>query len=215
MVSVLVNGSPTVEFKMEKGVRQGDPLSPFLFLIVAEALNVMMLEAVENNLFTGVKVGDGNLVVSHLQYADDAIFIADWKKDNIVNLLRLLRCYELASGLRVNVSKSRLIGVGVSKEEVRRLASKVGCKEDQLPMTYLGLPVGENMNKSVAWQTVIGKINKKLNPWRCKVLSAGGRLTLLKSVLGSLPLYFFSLFRAPKSVMKLIESVRLNFSGEG
>ena len=72
-ISVLVNGSPTMEFKMEKGVRQGDPLSPFLYRIAAEGLNVVLREAVSRNSFVGVKVGESGVPISHLQYADDTL----------------------------------------------------------------------------------------------------------------------------------------------
>lgn len=73
-VSILVNGSPTPEFSMERGLRQGDPLSPFLFLIAAEALNVMMQEAIQKRLYTPLTVGNSGIVVSLLQFADDALF---------------------------------------------------------------------------------------------------------------------------------------------
>jgi hypothetical protein len=74
--SVLVNGSPTDEFPLERGLRQGDPLSPFLFLLAAEGLNVMMKALVEGNRYTGYSVGGQNAItVSHLQFADDTLLL--------------------------------------------------------------------------------------------------------------------------------------------
>jgi len=74
--SILVNGSPTNQFPLQRGLRQGDPLSPFLFLLAAEGLNVMMTSMVRNNLFTGYTVGTSNsVVVSHLQFADDTLLL--------------------------------------------------------------------------------------------------------------------------------------------
>ena len=70
-ISILVNEPPTMEFKMEIGVRQGDPLSPFLNLIAAEGLNVTIREAVQSSVFSGVKVGNHQTLISHPQYADD------------------------------------------------------------------------------------------------------------------------------------------------
>lgn len=67
-MSILVNGSPTKEFKVDKG----DPLSPFLFLLVAEALHVVLIEAETKNIFKGLDIGDGGMLLSHLQYANDA-----------------------------------------------------------------------------------------------------------------------------------------------
>ncbi|GKD00366.1 RNA-directed DNA polymerase, eukaryota, reverse transcriptase zinc-binding domain protein [Tanacetum coccineum] len=73
--SVLINGSPTKEFKIEKGLGQGDPLSPFLFILAVEALNGIFLEARSNNIFIGAKIGVDKVLISHLQFANDAIFI--------------------------------------------------------------------------------------------------------------------------------------------
>ncbi|GKD98181.1 RNA-directed DNA polymerase, eukaryota, partial [Tanacetum coccineum] len=115
--SVLVNGSPTPEFKLSKGLREGDPLSPFLFIIAIEALHIAMLEAREKHIFQGIKLGESDVTASHLQFADDAIFLGEWSKQNVLNLIRILRCFQVASGLKVNLSKSRLIGVGPGEEE--------------------------------------------------------------------------------------------------
>ena len=76
-ISILVNGSPTREFSMERGVRQGDPLSPFLFILAAEGLNALIKEAVSKNIFKGIRVGEDRVMVSHLQYTDDTIIFGD------------------------------------------------------------------------------------------------------------------------------------------
>ncbi|XP_071719523.1 secreted RxLR effector protein 78-like [Rutidosis leptorrhynchoides] len=73
-ISILVNGSPTKEFKLGRGVRQGDLLSPFLFIIAAEGLNWLAKSAVHCNLYEGVEIGMDRIPISHLQYADDTIF---------------------------------------------------------------------------------------------------------------------------------------------
>ncbi|XP_071695356.1 secreted RxLR effector protein 78-like [Rutidosis leptorrhynchoides] len=76
-ISILINGSPTSEFNLKRGVRQGDPLSPFLFIIAAEGLNILTKMAVERGMYKGVEVGKDKVVISHLQYADDTIFLAN------------------------------------------------------------------------------------------------------------------------------------------
>ncbi|XP_071715046.1 uncharacterized mitochondrial protein AtMg01250-like [Rutidosis leptorrhynchoides] len=77
-VSILVNGSPTSEFTLKRGIRQGDPLSPFLFIIAAEGLNILTNAATEKGLFKGVEIGEDKVKISHLQYADDTIFLGEW-----------------------------------------------------------------------------------------------------------------------------------------
>ncbi|GKC94258.1 putative RNA-directed DNA polymerase, eukaryota, reverse transcriptase zinc-binding domain protein [Tanacetum coccineum] len=145
--SVLVNGSPTKEFKIQKGLCQGDPLSPFLFIIAVEALHVTLQEAKFKNVFEGVKVGCNGVDISHLQFADDALILGKWSLDNAKNLCRILRCFHMASGLKVNFTKSKFFGVGVSHSETVHYASFLSCEPSKFPCVYLGIPIGANMNK--------------------------------------------------------------------
>lgn len=110
-VSILVNGSPTEEFKMGRGLRQGDPLAPFLFLMVAEGLSGLMRQAIRLHLFQGFKVGGEEVEVSLLQFADDTLFIGLPSIQNVLVTKSVLRCFELMSGLKVNFSKSKLAGI--------------------------------------------------------------------------------------------------------
>ncbi|XP_071688252.1 uncharacterized protein [Rutidosis leptorrhynchoides] len=181
-ISVLVNGSPTREFSLERGVRQGDPLSPFLFIIAAEGLNVMVKRAVCNKKYIGVEIGRDKVPIPHLQYADDTIFYGEWSEENLRNLFKLLKCFEKTSGLKVNYLKSILYGVGVGKCEVENLAKSFGCNAGSFPFTYLGLPVGGRMNKIECWSPVIEKFSKRLSDWKARSFSFGGRLTLVKSI---------------------------------
>ncbi|GKD84144.1 putative RNA-directed DNA polymerase, eukaryota, reverse transcriptase zinc-binding domain protein [Tanacetum coccineum] len=175
-----------------------DPLSPFLFIIAVEALHVTLQQAKPMNIFEGIKVGSTGVDVSHFQFVDDALIIGKWSHENAKNLYRILRCFELSSGLKVNFSKSKFFVLGASMAESNNLASSLGCQPSPLPCLYLGLLIGANMNKSCNWKPIIDKFQKCLTFWIAKTLSYGGRLTLSKSVLGSLGIYFFPLFKAPK-----------------
>ncbi|XP_071738932.1 uncharacterized protein [Rutidosis leptorrhynchoides] len=188
-ISVLVNGSPTREFKIERGVRQGDPLSPFLFIIAAEGLNVLTKKVVYNKRFMGVEIGSEKIPISHLQYADDTIFFGEWSVTNLQNLFKLLKCFEHTSGLKVNYHKSNLFSIGVEKNEVKNMSSMFGCNSGTIPFIYLSLQVGGRMNKLESWNPVIDKFTKRLSNWKARSVWYGGRLTLVKSVLNSLPLF--------------------------
>nr|KAJ0224075.1 hypothetical protein LSAT_V11C200069590 [Lactuca sativa] len=210
-LSVLVNGSPTKEFGMGRGIRQGDPLSPFLFLIAMEGLHIVMEEACAKGIFKGMQVPNSEVRISHLLYADDALFVGEWSDENIKNLARILRCFHVSSGLKVNFNKSRIFGIGVDRQEVSRLVEPLGCKPSDFPFTYLGVPIGANMKYKRHWMLVIEKFQSRLNIWKSKTLSLGGRLTLAKAVLGSLPTFYFSLFVAPTGVIKKLENIRRRF----
>lgn len=115
------------------------------------------------------------------------------------------------SGLKVNFAKSKLFGIGVSQMEIDNFASILGCQASSFPCTYLGLPLGSDMCTSLPWDPIIEKFQNKLTSWKSKSLSFGGRLTLVKSVLGSLGSYYLSLLKAPKKVINKLEGLRRNF----
>ncbi|XP_071727663.1 uncharacterized protein [Rutidosis leptorrhynchoides] len=160
-ISILINGSPKSEFNLKRGVRQGDPLSFFLFIIAAEGLNILTKVAVERGMYKGVEVGKDKVIISHLQYADDTIFFGDWSRRNARNLMYLLECFERASGLKVNYNKSQLFGIGISNDNVEALASWCSCLGGRLPFMYLGIPVGNRMKKLNDWSPVIEKFNNR------------------------------------------------------
>ncbi|KAJ0575244.1 putative RNA-directed DNA polymerase [Helianthus annuus] len=209
--SILVNGSPTFEFDIQRGVRQGDPLSPLLFILAMEALHIATDCAVGEGIFKGMSTPGEGPTVSHLLYADDVLFVGEWSESNFYNLARLLRCFHLSSGLKVNFVKSKVFGVGVRNEDILNMASILGCERGSLPFTYLGLPVGSNMGLVKNWKPVIDRFESKLSLWKARTLSFGGRTTLVKAVLGNLPTYYFSLFNAPLHVIKYLEKVRRKF----
>ncbi|GJX84645.1 putative RNA-directed DNA polymerase, eukaryota, reverse transcriptase zinc-binding domain protein [Tanacetum coccineum] len=210
---VLVNGSPTEEFIVRRGLRQGDQLSPFLFILIMEGLHIAFKRAKELNAFTGFRIGGGGTEVSHFFYADDAVFLCDWSLENVRRILRILRCFFLASRLKINLLKNKLIGIGVSFIQVEQLAGVIGCGASKTLFIYLGLPVGQVMSRIQAWKSIKDKFYLKLTRWKAKSLSIGGRLTLIMSVLGSIGSYFMSLFPVPVTVLRDLEGVRARFFG--
>ncbi|KAJ0917796.1 putative RNA-directed DNA polymerase [Helianthus annuus] len=209
--SVLVNGSPTMEFECTRGLRQGDPLSPFLFVIAMEALSGIMKKAVSEGIFKGLRCTSNGPILSHLMYADDVVFLGEWSRENALNLRRILRCFHLVSGLKVNLSKCSVYGVGVNDIGVNLMAHDLGCIKGSFPFKHLGLVVGSNMNLIRNWKPVIDVFKNRLSIWKAKNLSYGGRITMIKSVLNSLPTYFFSLYKAPSKVLDILERLRRVF----
>ncbi|CAJ2627985.1 unnamed protein product [Trifolium pratense] len=196
--SVLVNGSPTDEFPLQRGLRQGDPLSPFLFLLAAEGLNVLMEAMIAQNMFTGYKIGEqGSMTVSHLQFADDTLLLGVKSWANVRALRAVLVLFETMSGLKVNFNKSMLVGVNIPESWLGEAASALCCKVGKIPFLYLGLQIGGDPRRLSFWEPMLIRIRKRLSGWKSCFLSFGGRLILLKSVLTSLPVYTLSFFKAP------------------
>ncbi|GKC81805.1 RNA-directed DNA polymerase, eukaryota, partial [Tanacetum coccineum] len=120
----------------------------------------------------------GSFMISHLFYADDAIFVGEWNDKNIQTLLNVLKCFYLASGLKINLHKSKLMGIGVNTSTIESAANLIGCAILHPPFNYLGVKVGCNMNRISSWDEVISKVSSRLSKWKLKYLSIGGRLTL-------------------------------------
>ncbi|GKU87429.1 hypothetical protein SLEP1_g1825 [Rubroshorea leprosula] len=179
MVSVLVNGSPSRQFPVSKGLRQGDPLSPFLFLIVAEGLNGLMSSAVEKELYKGVTVGKDAVMVTHLQFADDAIFFGEATEDNIMVIKSIMRTFELISGLKINLQKSQLMGISVEDSWGSEMAYRLCCKKGEFPLKYLGIPIGGSHRRLSLWQPLLESFKKKLTSWKGRQLLLGVELRSL------------------------------------
>ena len=207
--SVLVNGSPKGFFGSSCGLRQGDPLSLLLFLLIMEVLSRILKKTEENNLIRRFQVGAVNSVgvqISHLLFADDIILFCDASREQLLSIRLLLSCFQAFTGLKVNVGKSEIAPVGEVNNLVA-LASILQCRVGSLPMKFLGMLLGTSFKTASIWNPILEKMQKKLSGWKRLYLSKGGRLTLLKSTLSSLPMYFLSLFTIPKAMATRMESI--------
>ena len=143
--SVLVNGSPSSFFSSSKGLKQGDPLSSLLLILIMEVLSSIIDKAVEQGMMTGFKIEGRNgdaLTVSHFLFANDTIIFCEVDWEQLVNLKFILYFFfELFMGLIVNFNKSEIMPVGIVPN-VEALAKFLSCKISSFPATFLGLPLG-------------------------------------------------------------------------
>ena len=116
----------------------------------------------------------------------------------------------MASGLRINLDKNVLIPVG-EVEDIEEMVVELGCKVGLLPTVYLGLPLGAHHKAVSIWDGVEERMRKRLAQWKRQYISKGGRITLIKSTMASLPIYNMSLFRMPKSVVNRLEKLQRDF----
>ena len=213
--SVLINGTPCGFFASSRGLRQGDPLSPLLFILVMEALSRLLFRAREGGFISGYDIGQTNfLSISHLLFADDTLILCGADSDQLWHLKGVFVWFQAASGLKINLSKSELVPVG-NVPDVEGLAAVLGCKVAELPIIYLGLPLGSSFKDQTIWNGIIEKTEKRLAGWKRMYLSKGGRLTLIKSTLSNLPTYYLSLFPIPRGVAHRIEKIQRDFLWEG
>ena len=138
-ISILLNGTPCKPFKMGRGLRQGDPLSPFLFVIMAEVLNKMLTNATQLRFFKGLEVGVKEVKISHLQFADDTLIFSEVEEEYLENIKRILLSFQTFSGLTMNYKKSGLIVLRRNDAWAQNAAVRMGWTLVKLPITYLSL----------------------------------------------------------------------------
>ena len=211
--SVLINGSPAGFFPSSRGLRQGDPLSPYLFVISMEALSCMINRAVVRNYLSSSRVANGrgeDLSISHLLYADDTLIFCEADLDQLKFLSWILMWFEAMSGLKINLAKSEIIPIG-PVTNLAELASELGCKIGSFPTSYLGLPLGAKHKALGIWDSIEERYRKRLAAWKTQYISKSGRITLIRSILSSLPIYYISLFRMPQKVCARLEMIQRQF----
>ncbi|XP_026419852.1 uncharacterized protein LOC113315817 [Papaver somniferum] len=131
-------------------------------------------------------------------------------REEVQRLLVILLMFEVLTGLKLNLEKSSMTSIG-AEEMVEELAMELGCKTDELPITYLGMPIGACKRSEAIWEVVIERMRKKLAPWKRKFLNKAGRVTLIKSSLESIATYFLPVYYLPVAVEKQLNSIMRKF----
>ena len=211
--SVLFNGSPADFFGSSRGLRQEDPLSPLLFLVVMELFSKTMKRVEGASLLRDFRA-DGSrgkgVCVLHLLFVDDTILFCDADEEQILHVWMLLLYFHAVTDLKVNTLKSEMVPIR-ELPNVHVLAEILGCWIGSLSMTYLGMPLRASFKSPTVWNPILVNIERKLVGWKKMYLSKGGRLTLLKSTLSSLPTYYLFLFTIPTHVANKIERLHRDF----
>ena len=178
-----------------------------------EALSCLINRAVEGNYLSGSRIVDGrggDLVISHLLYANDTLIFCEANKDELKYLSWILMWFEALSGLKINLNKSEIIPIG-PVDNAEELAIELGCKTGSFPISYLGIPLGAKHKAVGVWDSIEERFRKRLASWKIQYISKGGRATLIRSILSSLPIYYLSLFRMPQKVCARLEKIQKQF----
>ncbi|GMI74475.1 hypothetical protein HRI_001116800 [Hibiscus trionum] len=209
---IVFNNVPGETFKPSRGLRQGDPLSPYLFLFCAEGLSALIKAARLRNEFKGVKVGRSGVTLTHLFFADDSILFGDTSPTGILALKNLLYVYEKASGQKINFEKSLIyFSSNVPPSTRLQIGDFFGVRISTNPEKYLGLPTMVGKNKRGAFAHILDSTNKKVDNWSCRFLSMGGKEVFIKAVLQAIPVYAMQCFLFPITLCRALESIYCRF----
>ena len=213
--SILLNGEPKGFIEPSKGLRQGDPLSPFLFLFCVEGLNALLNKAVDNGEIRGLSLCRQGPKITHLFFADDCLLFCKAKKKECQIIHQLLHWYNSASGQLVNKDKTTLFFSRNTPEEVQQeIKVLLGVSTIKHYEKYLGLLSFVGRQKKACFIQIKERIWTKMQGWKAKLLSQAGKEVMIKEVIQSIPTYSMSVFRLPIGLIKDIETMIRKFGRE-
>ncbi|XP_015159877.1 uncharacterized protein [Solanum tuberosum] len=210
--SIIVNGKRYGFFQSTRGLKQGDPLSPALFILGAEVLSRSLNRMHSNPNYHGFFMETRGPQVNHLSFADDIIIFTSGRKKSLELIMYTLNIYEETSGQLVNKDKSHFMvhsnAFNSTRDRIKRIT---GFKQKEGPITYLGCPLYIGRPRITYFSDLINKVVNRITGWKTKILSYGGRNTLVKHVLQSLPIHLVSAISPPSTVIKQIQNLMADF----
>jgi hypothetical protein len=198
---VKVNGELTDEIIPKRGLRQGDPLSPYLFLICAEAFSCLLNAAEDRGDIKGVHVCPEAPSIKHLLFADDSLLLFKIKSQSTSHLQYILSLYEDCSGQMINKEKCSIMFSSNTREETRTaVMQSLDIRSEARNVKYLGLPIYMGKSKVQTFNYLKDKIWKRIQGWKEKLLSKAGKDVLIKAVAQAIPTYAMSCFDLTKTL---------------
>ncbi|XP_018463709.1 uncharacterized protein LOC108834892 [Raphanus sativus] len=214
--SVLINDQPHGVIVPQRGLRQGDPLSPALFVLCSEGLNHLLTRAESGEEISGIKFGLTGPSINQLHFADDCLFACQANAEQSHNLINILTRYEQVTGQKLNPAKSSIIfGKSVREAEKGRIKTVLGIEKEGGMDKYLGIPEIMKGSKIKLFSYLKERMNNKISGWHAKHLSQGGKEVLIKAVASALPVLPMSVYQLPKTVISGLSSEMARFWWDG
>ncbi|CAA7028167.1 unnamed protein product [Microthlaspi erraticum] len=209
---VLWNGEKTEAFTPSRGLRQGDPLSPYLFVLCMERLCHLIEESIAGRQWKPISLSRGEPQLSHILFADDLILFAEASVAQIRIIRRVLEKFCMASGQKVSLEKSKIyFSANVPRELRDSISGESGIQQTCDLGKYLGMPVLQKRLNKETFGEVIARVSSRMAGWKGRTLSTAGRLTLTKAVLSSVPVHSMSTILLPKATLSKLDQLSRNF----
>jgi hypothetical protein len=210
--NVRFNSMETEVFTPSRGLRQGGPLSPYLFLLVAQGLSSMLKGAESRDELEGVRVCRDAPMISHLLFADDSLILMNPDRKNALKLKDILDRYRANSGLKLSESKSSIFfSPNTVVEEGAEVCQILNILTESLNDKYLGLPAMVGIDKSECVRHLVDRVIARISGWKEKLLSLGGKEVLIEAIAQAIPVFAMMVFKITKNICKGISDAISQF----
>ena len=197
---VMVNGIPSVRIWHKCGARQGDPLSPFLFILAMEPLHRIFDLATEHGLLSKLRGRAATMRTS--LYADDLALFVNPSQDDMRMVRHILDIFQKVTSLWTNFAKSVALPIRCDEVDLEHVLLPLGVPTGTFPCTFLGVTLSIRKLQKIHYINIMTKLDSRMAGWKGKLMSKGDRLLLARAVLQSLPVYMFSSQNPPKWLLK-------------
>lgn len=209
---ILFNGEKTDVFAPARRIRQGDPLSPYLFVLCMEIFSHCIFYEMDKHSWRPVILSKGGPNIYHLFFADDLLLFGEASNEQINVMIDCLKFFCLASGQKVNVEKTRiLVSNNVNHNVARELCRIFGFMLTHDLGKYLGVPLLHRPTNRETFNHLLDRTQQRLCSWRAETLSFAGRVTLVQFVVAALPTYTMQTTLLPKYVCNKLEHINRDF----
>lgn len=211
-IQVLINGRKIEAFRPTRGIRQGDPMSPYLFILCMERLSRFIQDSVDHKCWVSIRISRSGPKLSHLFFADDLTLFAKADSNNCQIISSILNRFSVLTEQKVNLAKSQVIlskNCPTYTKEQCSLALNIQAKNTF--GKFLGFSIFHKKPINNEFQYIIKIMWNRMTGWKFNMLNMAGKLVLAKATLDSIPLHVMNYIKIPKGVSKAMDKVTRDF----